>query len=82
MCDRLLMLALAFAGAPASAAATAAQPSQQSFPSPEAAAKALVEAAKTFDVPALKAILGPDGVDLVVTEDPVQDKNQSAAFAS
>jgi hypothetical protein len=32
---------------------------------------------------ALRAILGPEGVDLVVTgEDPVQDKNQAAAWAA
>jgi hypothetical protein len=54
---------------------------QKTFSSPEKAAKALVSAAERFDIPALKEILGPDGVDLVVTEDPVLDKNQSAAFA-
>lgn len=55
---------------------------QQTFATPEAAAKALIDAAKSFDVTALKGILGPDGVDLVVTDDPVQDKNQSSAFAA
>lgn len=30
---------------------------------------------------ALKEIVGPDGVDLVVTDDPVLDKNQASAFA-
>jgi len=38
--------------------------------------------AAQFDVPALKEILGPDGADIVVTEDPVQDRNQLAAFAA
>ena len=33
-------------------------------------------------MPALKAILGPDGADLVVTDDPVQDKNRTEAFAA
>ena len=33
-------------------------------------------------MPALKAILGPDGKALVVTKDPVQDKNQLEAFAA
>jgi len=55
---------------------------QETFNTPEEAAEALVVAAERFDVQALKAILGPDGVDLVVTEDAVQDKNQSAAFAA
>jgi len=55
---------------------------QKTFNTPEAAAEALVSAAEKFDVTALKEILGPDGVDLVVTDDPVLDKNQSAAFAA
>jgi len=55
---------------------------QRTFDSPEAAVEALIVAAERFDVPALKEILGPDGVDLVVTEDTVQDKNQSAEFAA
>jgi hypothetical protein len=55
---------------------------QKLFSSPEKAAKALITAAERFDVPALKEIFGPDGVDLVVTEDAVQDKNQSVAFAA
>jgi len=52
------------------------------FATPEAAGEALTAAAERFDVPKLKQILGPDGVDLVVTSDPVQDKNQAAAFAA
>ena len=55
---------------------------QKSFDTPEKAAEALVLAAEQFDVPALKEILGPDGVDLVVTEDEVLDKSQAAAFAA
>jgi hypothetical protein len=46
------------------------------------AADALIAAAADFDIPALKEILGPAGEDLVVTEDPVQDRNQGAAFAA
>jgi hypothetical protein len=55
---------------------------QRTFATPEQAAQALIGAAEQFDVAALKEILGPDGIDLVVTEDPVQDKNQAAAFAA
>ena len=55
---------------------------QETFNTPEEAAEALVVAAERFDVDALKKILGPDGVELVVTQDAVQDKNQSAAFAA
>lgn len=55
--------------------------SQKIFSSPKAAADALISAAARFDVPALTEILGSDGVDLVVSEDPVQDRNQAGAFA-
>ena len=51
------------------------------FATPEEAAEALVVAAENFDVPAMTRILGPDGVDLVVTGEPVFDQNQSDAFA-
>jgi len=55
---------------------------QKSFATPEEACEALILAAERFDVPALKEILGPDGADIVVTEDQVQDRNQLAAFAA
>jgi hypothetical protein len=55
---------------------------QQAFNTPEEAAEALITAAEKFDVDALKRVLGPQGVDLVVTADRVQDKNQSQAFAA
>jgi hypothetical protein len=62
----------------------AAQPvvAQKTFATPEAAVEALVSAAERFDVAALKEIVGPDGVDLVVTDDPVLDKQQATAFAA
>jgi hypothetical protein len=74
-----------------SAAAIAAQPTgkpaqppmkQLTFATPEKAVEALVSAAEKFDVAALKEIVGPDGVDLVVTDDPVADKNQATSFAA
>ena len=67
-----------------SAASWAADPVivQKTFPTPEAAADALFAAAETYDVPALKAIAGPDGVDLVVTDDPVLDRKLAAEFAA
>ena len=54
---------------------------QKRFDTPEQASEALIAAAGAFDIPALTEILGPDGMDLVVTDDPVLDKNQAAAFA-
>jgi hypothetical protein len=55
---------------------------QKSFATPKEAAEALIQAAEKFDVPALKEILGPDGEDLVSSEDPVQDKNNANGFAA
>ena len=76
-----LLLSLVLDPAALSAAAPA-KPAQRTFPSAKAAADAFVDAAEKFDVEALKAILGPDGIDLVVTEDAVQDKNEATAFAA
>ncbi|MGE5277120.1 MAG: DUF2950 domain-containing protein [Acidobacteriota bacterium] len=55
---------------------------QRTFDTPKAAADALIAAAESYDVPALKEILGPEGEDIVATSDPVQDKNQLEAFAA
>jgi hypothetical protein len=57
-------------------------PSQKTFATPEQAADALIQAASAFDVPALNEILGPEGKDLVATDDTVRDKNNAAAFAA
>lgn len=77
------LLAGALVVASSAPGATApATPAQKTFPSAKAAADALVAAAETFDVAALKEIFGPEGVDLVVTEDPVLDRNQSTAWAA
>jgi hypothetical protein len=62
--------------------ASAPAPGQKQFDTPKQAADALVQVAGTFDVAAAKEILGPDGEDLVASEDPVQDKNRAAAFAA
>ncbi len=61
-------------------AAQSSDPQQKSFPTPSAAVKALVEAAKTDDVSVLLAIFGPDGKELVSSGDDVADKNDRAAF--
>ena len=55
---------------------------QKGFAKPKEAAEALVKAAENFDVPALLEILGPDGRDLVSSEDPVGDRKISLAFAA
>jgi hypothetical protein len=56
--------------------------SQQSFATPKDASDALIDAAASYDVPKLMAILGPGGKDLVASEDQVQDRNRAAAFVA
>ena len=63
-------------------AAAASQPKQKEFDSAKQAADALIQVAANFDVAAAKEILGPDGEDLISSEDPVMDKNRAAAFAA
>jgi hypothetical protein len=72
------------AGATQPAATPATQPAlkQRTFNTPEEAVAALVNAAEKFDVAALTEILGPDGIDLVLSDDPVMDKNLTAEFAA
>jgi hypothetical protein len=55
---------------------------QRTYATPEKALAALIEAAEDFDLTGLKEILGPDGVDLVVSEDKVQDRKNAAEFAA
>ena len=52
----------------------------KAFDTPEQAAQAFIKAAETYDVPAMLEILGPDGKDLITSEDSVQDKNRAADF--
>jgi Protein of unknown function (DUF2950) len=54
---------------------------QKTFATPQKAADALIAAAKANDVPALLAIFGPDGKEIVSTGDPVDDKNNRQKFA-
>ena len=55
---------------------------QKQFKTPKEAADALVKAAETFDVAALKEILGPDAEDIVSSEDQVADQNRAMEFAA
>ena len=63
-------------------AAASSQAKQKGFDTPKQAADDLIQAAELFDVPALKDILGPDGEDLITSEDVVLDKNRAIAFAA
>ena len=55
---------------------------QKTFATAREAAEALVSASESFDAPAMKAILGPDGEDLVATGEPVKDRAAATAFAA
>jgi hypothetical protein len=65
-----LAIVILFAGCSKSA-----KPSYQTFASPDDAGNALVTSAKSGDSNAVIAVFGPDSKDIVVTGDPVQDKN-------
>ena len=58
------------------------QPGQKEFDTPKQAADALIEVAANFDVAAAKEILGPDGEDIISSEDPVMDKKRASDFAN
>jgi len=58
------------------------QSAQKQFDTPKQAADALIQVATNLDVTAAKEILGPDGEDLISSEDPVMDKNRATAFAN
>ena len=55
---------------------------QRTFNTPQQAADALIQAAQSYDLPALNAILGPAGHDLIDTGEPVKDKSDAQAFAA
>ncbi len=78
----LLLLAPTLGAAAETKNAKSPAATQRTYATARAAADALIAAAADYDVAALKEILGPAGVDLVVTSDPVQDRNDGADFAA
>jgi hypothetical protein len=60
----------------------AATPDGRGFPSADAAANALVSAAKSDDVAALIAILGPASKEILTTSDPVADQKIRQEFVA
>ncbi len=82
----LILFSLSLASATASQtsgkAPATSQAKQRVFNTPDQAAEALVQAAEKFDVAALEAIFGPDGHDLILTGEPVRDKEMTVAFAA
>lgn len=63
-------------------AASTPQPGQKQFDTPKQAADALILVATNLDVAAAKEILGPDGEDIISSEDPVMDKQRATEFAN
>ena len=59
----------------------AATPEGRGFPSADAAAKALIIAAKSDDLTSLIAILGPASKEILTTSDPVADQKVRRTFA-
>jgi hypothetical protein len=51
------------------------------FDTPQQAADAAVKAAEANDIPAMEALFGPDGKQIVPSGDPVRDKSDLARFA-
>jgi hypothetical protein len=75
-----LPIAVAQSGTGSSAASPAVQ--QKTFATPQLAAEALVQAAGTYDLPALEKILGSGSENLLSSEDQVRDKSTAAEFAA
>src|SRR5436190_3514097 len=61
--------------------AVTASVSQQTFASPQEAAKTLIASAADYNVNSLLQIFGPDGKDFVSSMDPVRDTQYAEAFA-
>ena len=79
VCALLFAPALSVAEEAAKKAPTAVP--QRTFATSQEAADALIAAAASNDLSALKEIFGKDGEDLVVSSDPVQDKNRAEEFS-
>ncbi len=79
---RLLLLASVVPLAACKKSETLEKPAISVFASPDDAGNTLLTAAKSGDQNALLAIFGPDAKDILVSGDPVQDKNAKEAFVA
>ena len=61
---------------------TAATTAQKTFDTPQQAADALIQAAQSYDLTTLTAVLGPAGHDLIDTGEPAKDKSDAQTFAA
>jgi hypothetical protein len=76
------VLAVPLYAQPTENAAAPSAPAQKAFSTPQQAAEALIQAAASYDVPALLEIFGPGGKDFISSADPVHDKSIATAFAA
>jgi len=60
---------------------SAADIGPRTFPTPQAAADALIDAAEKYDVQALEEILGPGGKEIIDTGEPARDRETAKQFA-
>jgi hypothetical protein len=73
-------LAVTLAVAPAFFGATLRE-NQRTFPTPQEAIQAIIDAADHNDAAALLQLFGPDGKDILESGDPAEDKESRAEFA-
>lgn len=78
--SRVLIVASVIAAVMISEPSQAKTATQQYFASPEAAVKALAEAVKLKDVKSMEAIFGPGSTELVISGDPVSDRERYDRF--
>ena len=78
----VVMLITSLAGCNKANNATAEKPVQRTFASPADAGAAFLEAAKSDDRPALLAIFGPDSNSVLLSGDPVRDKDNLKDFVA
>ena len=78
----LTLVAAQRASKPAATTANAIGEGAERFDAPQKAADALINAAETFDVAALKQIFGPDGSNIVLSGETPLDRQQASAFAA
>jgi len=78
----LLVIALVGCSKQPNSAETQQQVTQKTFASPEAAAKSLVEAAKSDDRNTMLAIFGPESKDIIYSGDAAEDKAAFSGFVA
>jgi hypothetical protein len=82
LCASLLVALFGAVAAFGQASSGTPRAAQKTFATPQQAVDALIQAAGSYDLPSLEEILGPESENILSSEDPVQDKNNAAAFAA